>query len=323
MELTNQKFYKITNSDEYHHDHQYKDGLNILTVPFHVYHAGSCVSDGFYFTTLEHIHNFYGLGIYIREIHLPVNDPEFTIVQHEEYWLSNKVILGTRYCLFDFDTYEKLGLDITKNRFIVKHAVRNNRVDFLEKYKKFKQTKPVISHNHVELASQFGCTDVLDWWLKSEQTLIYTNCAIDLASAHGNVNILEWWLNAGLNYGLKLKYSNDSLNYASMNQDFNVLNWWLKSGLKLKYDCTGIDYASERSHINVLNWWLKSGLELKYSENAINNALISDNISVLIWWLKSGLKLKYTNDAINHALSKKYYGALYFCYTIGLFQSKL
>ena len=71
----NTKYYKITNHLEKHHGYQYQDGLNILDKPFE--EEGKCVPGGLYFTTIEHIPNFYSYGVYLREIFLPQDDPEF------------------------------------------------------------------------------------------------------------------------------------------------------------------------------------------------------------------------------------------------------
>ena len=106
------KYYKITNKNETHYGFEYRDGLNILKEEFNNNKDSSCVPGGFYFTTKEFIHEFYGYGIYLREIELPNNDPEFKIVKDPSgnKWRANKIILGNKYSLSDPEIYIKLGI---------------------------------------------------------------------------------------------------------------------------------------------------------------------------------------------------------------------
>ena len=52
-------YYKILNEKGIHYNYQYVDGLNVLQETFDDDPTHSCCPGGFYFTTLEHIHNFY------------------------------------------------------------------------------------------------------------------------------------------------------------------------------------------------------------------------------------------------------------------------
>ena len=83
----------------------------------------------------------------------------------------------------------------------------------------------------------------------------YTSDALDLASEGGYVNVLEWWKKSNL----KLKYTHKALHYASDKGYINVLKWWKKSGLKLKYD---VDYVlrNDRFYDSSRLWWKSSGL---------------------------------------------------------------
>src|SRR5207244_1313830 len=87
-------------------------GLNVLQERFNDDPVMGCVAGGFYFTTLEYIPIFYSWGIYLREITLPIDDPDFKMVQDPSgnKWRANKIILGKRYSLLHPDTYEKFSL---------------------------------------------------------------------------------------------------------------------------------------------------------------------------------------------------------------------
>lgn len=128
-------YYKVTNAQEKHHNFQYVDGLNILKDPFRP--TGSCVPGGLYFTTKEHIHEFYDWGIHIREIELPMGDSDFQMMRDPagNQYRANKIILGKKYSLLDFATYDQLGLDVPKMELLVNMATVNGCAHILKQWK--------------------------------------------------------------------------------------------------------------------------------------------------------------------------------------------
>ena len=88
------KYYKILNEEENHNGFQYKDGLNIDSVPFQP--KGSCVRGGIYFASKD-ILAFLDYGSWIREVTIPrdarwVKDPG----DGPEKFRADRVILGRR-----------------------------------------------------------------------------------------------------------------------------------------------------------------------------------------------------------------------------------
>ena len=164
MKMT--KYYKITNQNETHNGFKYQDGFIILKEKFNNDENASCVLGGFYFTTKEFIHEFYEYGIYLREIELPTNDPEFKIVKDpsENKWRANKISLGNKYSLSDPEIYIKLGIKMMD----------------------------------MDRASINGHEAIFQWWKDSGLELKYSNNAMDRASANGHEKILQWWKNNGL-----------------------------------------------------------------------------------------------------------------------------
>lgn len=219
-------YYKITNKDEKHHGHKYVDGLNDLNEPFS--ESGLCVPGGFYFTTDEYIHNFYKFGIYVREITLPFDDPDFKMkeIPEENIWRANKIILGKRYCLNDPLTYSILGIKMMT----------------------------------MDDASSHGFIDILDWWLnyniQNNVALRYSEYAIDLASKNGHDNVLDWWIDLHRNTNIELKYTKFAIDDASSSGYVDILDWWLKSGLQLKYTEYAVNNAVSNDHVSVSHWWL-------------------------------------------------------------------
>ena len=210
------KYYKITNKNETHYGFKYQDGLNILKEKFNNDENAYCVPGGFYFTTKEFIHEFYEYGIYLREIELPINDPEFKMVKDPSgnKWRANKIILGNKYSLLDPEIYITLGIKMMD----------------------------------MDYASAKGYEKLLQLWKDSGLELKYSNCAMDWASENGHKTILQWWKDSGLG----LKYSYYAMDWISANGYEKILQWWKDSGLELKYSDDAMDWASENGHEKIL-----------------------------------------------------------------------
>ena len=192
-------YYKITNEQEIHNGFVYKDGLNILVENFNNDTEQWCVPGGFYFTTIENIPRYYSYGINIREVRLPLDDPEFIMIKNPSCDVSraNKIVLGKKYSLYDPETYAKFGLLMENNIYLVNHA---------------------SEHGHIEF---------LDYWLLSGLKLKYSSDAMDLASENGHIHILARWKNSGL----KLKYTHYAIDWAQENNHNNVVEWWKQNSL--------------------------------------------------------------------------------------------
>jgi len=133
---TNKLYFKITNAKEKHNKFQYHDGLNVLVDEFNDDPEASCVPGGFYFTDAKHIFEFLEYGIYLREITLPTNDPDFKIVKDNNKWRANKIILGKKYNLIDVSTFKYLldqGADIhTDDNSAIKWAIENGHSEIIQ-----------------------------------------------------------------------------------------------------------------------------------------------------------------------------------------------
>ena len=131
-------YVKITNSQENHNGFQYVDGLNILTEKFNDDANDSCCAGGFYFTNVRNIFKFIEYGVYLREITLPTEDPEFKMIKDKtgDKWRSNMIILGNRYNLFTVNTVEyliKKGANIHVNDgYALKYSAEHGHLDIVK-----------------------------------------------------------------------------------------------------------------------------------------------------------------------------------------------
>ena len=221
MEFHNLEFFKITNEQETHHGLTYSTGHNIDPLPF--ISSGSCIPGGIYFTTRNHISNFYNFGVWIRKVHpigKIIKDPS------GDKYRAHEVTLDARYPLFDPITWEKFNIppptmDWASNNGHIEVLNWWNNSGFESKY----------SQNAIDWASENGHIDVLNWWKNSGLELTYSQNAMDLASAKGHINVLNWWKNSGF----ESKYRGDAIDLASEYGHIDVLEWWKNSGLELKY----------------------------------------------------------------------------------------
>jgi hypothetical protein len=154
------------------------------------------------------------------------------------------------------------------------------------------------------LASRFGQTKVLSWWLDASDPAspnalprVYDEEPLDEASRKGHIHVLQWWKTSGLplRYGLVM-------DVASASGQLPVLEWWKNSGLPLEYGRHALRSASYRGEVEVLEWWKRSGLRLIYDKEVLVEATKFNRVEVLEWWKRSGLTVQYLLIEIEAAL---------------------
>lgn len=124
-----QKFYKVTNSNEFHYFMKYNDGLNIDIIPFNP--IGECKAGGLYFTDSKNIGIYYGLhGFNVREVTIP--DDARVYVEVDKYKADRFILGRANECEFEIDCYRQNGLllgstkDKCKTTEICQIAIGNN-----------------------------------------------------------------------------------------------------------------------------------------------------------------------------------------------------
>ena len=198
MEFYKNTFYKITNCREIHQDHVYKDGLNILNKPFD--QKGSCTPGGLYFTTLEHIHKFYDYGCFLREITLPVENPEFQVVKDpdDNKYRANMILLGKKYSLSDPKTFEKFGLELPAIKILAIFACQEGSLERL-KWARFNGC-PWDSKT-CSNAALGGHLEILKW--ARENGCPWDSETCSNAALCGHLEILKWARENGCPYDSK------------------------------------------------------------------------------------------------------------------------
>ena len=107
---TGVQFVKLTNIDENHNGYQFKDGLNVDTIPFST--QRDCSPGGIYFCRIDNFVKYLKYGTktmhFIRFVTIP--DDAKVFQEHDKY-KSDKIILSERYNIFE---NEKICLEAVK-----------------------------------------------------------------------------------------------------------------------------------------------------------------------------------------------------------------
>ncbi len=92
MEFQNQTFYKILHKPQNYNGLKYRLGLNMDKVPFNPY--GTCKSEGFCLTTIDHIFGYIDYGNNIAEVSIPEDAkvcryPNGTIYKVDRFFIKS------------------------------------------------------------------------------------------------------------------------------------------------------------------------------------------------------------------------------------------
>ena len=162
-------YYKILRKDECHNEFQFKDGLNIDTVPFNP--TGTCQKGGIYFSR-EDILAFLNYGPWIRQVTIPEDaqvykDPESS----PEKWKADKIILGPR---------KRIDLDVIKSLF--------------------KEGADIHSCNDYALrwASEYGHLEIVKFLVENGADIhVWDDYALRRASQNGHLEIVKFLIKKG------------------------------------------------------------------------------------------------------------------------------
>lgn len=152
------------------------------------------------------------------------------------------------------------------------------------------QVKPTNAVFAVDLATAFGCEELLQEW-STEQSIamMHSECecfGIDLASRFGHVNTLTWrWEESRHGHSaLPFVYSTDAMDYAAAYGQLNVLTWWWTRRDLVKLKCTSklFEWPCGTGENRVVRWIMSvwGGENAENSPCAVRCLLRSE---ALIW----------------------------------------
>ncbi|BCS82725.1 ankyrin repeat protein [Cotonvirus japonicus] len=263
-------FFKITNAEECHKGFQYKTGFNRLNTPFN--YNGSCESGGLYFSNSKNICKYLDWGIYLRQITLPKNDPDFKIIPDNfgDKFGANILIFGDKYDLKNVETFEtmkNLGINLR-----------------------------VADDKALRWASEKGHLSIVKFLIDNGADIhVLDNEPVRLAAEHGHIEIVEFLVNLGANVKADNNYA---IRFASERGHLSVVDFLIKHGANVKADNNyAFIYACKNGHLDVAKMLKNAGANPKANNDlAIKMACIGGKLSVVKYLVDLDLNIRADND---------------------------
>ncbi|AGD93027.1 putative ankyrin repeat protein [Megavirus lba] len=233
--MSSKLFLKVTNKEECHNKYPYKDGLNKLEGKFNDNPGEACVPGRLYFCKPKHIHKYFNYGVYLREVYLPTDNPDFKMIKDPsgKKYGANMIILGKKYFLGDPKTWEFM------NTISVKFE--KSSLDY------------IISKNYIECLKYLISIDV------------NKDLALIIASKNGNLDIVKYLISLGANIHA---HENKSVRLACKYGHLDVVKFLVDNGAifhsKNNY---AIKSACDNGHINIVKYLIECGIDIRETDN--------------------------------------------------------
>lgn len=321
-------YYKVLNDDFIHNDMRYYRGENILNKPFEK--SGSCVPGGLYFTTIEHVHNFFDYGTQIARVYI---DPSAEMIQYPDKnkYRADKITLGVKYSLLNPKTFAKLNIINNMPYQLLCEKLADNTIDikWLHKHnydfslfdyiprnlieKKLSGDNPeflqqladidykfynITIHDVVTLAVINGYINILNWCKSMGYKILCNQFVINQICMNGNVALLEWFDDNNI----EIEYQHTDIDLAAAKGNLNILQWFDNSGYEFKHTYQSMDQAAGAGHLHILNWFHKSYYKPCYSERAFILAIENGHLNVLEWFYSYNYQITNNFDLYNTAI---------------------
>lgn len=254
------KYFKVMNQAEYHHELQYKTGLNIDPIPFNPH--GKCNPGGIYFCEAKHVFRFLdyaGTDGWIREVTIP-DDAQ---IYHEVYKVkADRVILGKRMSVKRAKTFNlllKAGADLHVQEDIA-----------------------------LRWAAKYGYHEVVKTLLKAGADVhAEDNESLCFAAKYGHLEVVKTLLKAGADVHAWGDYA---LYWAAANGYLAVVETLLKAGADVHtWNDRALRWAADYGHIAVVKALLRAGANVHAWNNyALCSAAANGYLEVVKTLLKAG-----------------------------------
>ena len=235
-------YFKITNSAENHHNFQYVNGLNVLKDKFNDDPSESCCPGGLYFTNAENIFKFLDYGIYLREITLPTENPDFRLVADDDKWRANMIILGERRDLSNIDTFKYLitqGANIhTSDNYALAWSARKGYLDIVR----------LLVNSKVDINAG-------------------EDLALVLAAQSGHLDVVQFLVEHGANIHSR---NNGALRWSVVRGHLNILQYLIKKGVNVGYDnnCVLL-WAAQEGHADIAQYCIENGADIRVLKHQV------------------------------------------------------
>ena len=266
----NKTYYKITNAEECHHGFQYKDGLNILEEKFNDNANDHCCAGGLYFSDAEHIFAFLSFGIYLREIMLPIDDPEFKMISDENKYRANKIILGKRYELASVETIKMLvekGADIhAKDDYALSYSAGNGHLEIV----KYLIEKGANIHARYDAPLRYS-------------------------AQNSHLEVLKYLIESGADIHAD---DDDALKWSAVKGHFEVVKDLVARGADIHAGCdAALRWCAEDGHLNVVKYLIEKGADIHAKDDyALRYSAGKGHLEVVKYLIEKGANINVIKD---------------------------
>jgi ankyrin repeat protein len=257
-------YFKITNESENHHKFQYETGLNILVEKFNDDPNESCCAGGFYFTDAKHILKFLDYGIYLREVILPTDNPDFKMIKDKDSdkYRANMIILSKRYDLADVATYKYLtenGADI--NVYAAYILRYNAGKGYLAVVKYLVENYNIGIDIALQDSARFGHLDIVKYLIDEDADVcVDDNLAFKLAVQNGHLDIVQYLIKCGVDIHADNNYA---LKWSADAGHLDMVKYLVKQGANIHVDNDlPLLWAAYRNRMDIVKFLIENGADI-------------------------------------------------------------
>lgn len=231
--MTDKIYCKILRDDLFECNMEMHEGLNEMNCEFNDDRDDTRCVGGYWFTTLDNIHNFYNFGKYFSIVNI-FDNAKYVRFNNRNVWRTDKIYVDKLYNLYDIETIKKFNLTITFDlmMYVVqfKNITDNNELfDYLQidPIKKQELLRNITNDN-LRIVSLRGYENVFNWWHNMGYKFNKSNIddIVQATMTNGTTNILDWLINH--NYDIKIFPKASFCSIGSTND--KIREWFKKNG---------------------------------------------------------------------------------------------
>ncbi|AVG46771.1 ankyrin repeat protein [Acanthamoeba polyphaga mimivirus] len=294
--MSSKLFLKVTNFEECHNEYQYKDNLNKLEGKFNDNPKDSCVPGRLYFCKPKHIHKYFDYGVNLREIYLPVDNPDFKMIKDPsgKKYGANMIILGKKRSLKDPDTWEFMNtIGVKFEKSSLSYIISKNYIECFKYLINIGVAINTSKYNCLLDASYYGRLEIVKYLMPLENNKEIIFEALCQASFQNKIEVLKYLLGE-----IKIRFK--SFKYSSSSSKKKIIN-------DFKHLCEDLLFMNCRyGNLQIVEYLISLGANVHAHKNkSIRSACKYGHLNVVKFLVEKGANIYCKN---NHAVKLAYHG---------------
>ncbi|AQN68731.1 ankyrin repeat protein [Saudi moumouvirus] len=265
-------YFKVTNELECHNGYQYVDGLNILNEKFND-SDDSCVPGRLYFSDKNHIMEYLNFGVYLREVILPINNPDFKMIKDgEDKYGANMIILGEKRDLRDPETWkymQSIGISFKNYKVEIMTFVYKWKPINVIKYLK-KEIQYFIHHrsdSSLRYLCKTGCLEEVIFCVNLGANIhAHNNHSIRLAAEYGHLDVVKYLVENRARIDSCDQYA---LRFASKNGQLDIVKYIMSITKNKTCNYQALRLAFRNGNLEIVKYLLEFEKNLEIKHQAI------------------------------------------------------